>query len=718
MYIVRLLWVTLGLFWLMGCNSNSTNSVQKSSSEDLALVKHLPVAKNQELSTPEDTEAIIHLEGEDDLNDSLVFVVTSRPKHGELSGILPNLIYTPHQDYNGEDSFDFKVNNGSDDSNEASVKITVLPRNDPPVAESLQLILVQDSNKSFTLSAYDLDSYRLYYIIEQSPEHGHLEGAIPELIYVPNRGYHGRDHFIFSVTDGNLSSLPKEVNLTVMELADLNVTISGKLTYDRVPVRSNYVGLDYTQTYQESIKWAEVVLLDAEGNVLQVTQSDENGSYSFPEIEPNSMVKVRVYAKMEQTKAPSYLVKVVDNTAQNALYALEGEYHSSGSTDTIRDLHATSGWNGAAYGATRQAAPFAIMDVIYHSMKNIIEVDANVSFPPLLVNWSVENVAATGSLEDGQIVTSHYQEGKLYILGDANSDTDEYDDHVIAHEWGHYYEDKFSRTDSLGGMHGDGDYLDIRVAFGEGFGNAISAISLRDPIYFDTGGVSQASGWSMDIEKDLATNAGWFSEVSVQRILYDLFDANSDGEDNLSMGFAPLHHVFIGKQRVTPAFTSIFSFIDALKRENNESTYQIDQIVAQEGIGTILDPYGENRSLLPQMYPYSDLSVGETLSICLSNTYGDLGSRNKLGNHHYIRFSIDQNATYELKAIRSNGSGSDPDFSLFKTDNGFELVGVAESPLADLEAVQSQLVEHAYLLDLSDWNTQSDACFDLSVEEI
>ena len=65
-------------------------------------------------------------------------------------------------------------------------------------------------------------------------------------------------------------------------------------------------------------------------------------------------------------------------------------------------------------------------------------------------------------------------------------DTDEFDQHVIAHEFGHYIENNFSRADNIGGSHGLGDKLDPRVAFGEGFGYAFAAIVLNDPVARDS----------------------------------------------------------------------------------------------------------------------------------------------------------------------------------------------------------------------------------------
>lgn len=89
----------------------------------------------------------------------------------------------------------------------------------------------------------------------------------------------------------------------------------------------------------------------------------------------------------------------------------------------------------------------------------------------LKVNWSVNNVPQSGDKARGLIRTSHFapDDNQLYILGKDGVDTDEFDTHVIAHEWGHFYQANISRSDSTGGRHGPGDVLDPRLAFGEGW---------------------------------------------------------------------------------------------------------------------------------------------------------------------------------------------------------------------------------------------------------
>src|SRR5204863_165100 len=96
-----------------------------------------PVATAQpSVTTPEETAKSITLAGTDaeTAAGSLTYNSVSTPLHGTLTGTAPNLTYTPVTDYNGADSFTFKVNDGTVDSASATVSITVTAVNDAPVA--------------------------------------------------------------------------------------------------------------------------------------------------------------------------------------------------------------------------------------------------------------------------------------------------------------------------------------------------------------------------------------------------------------------------------------------------------------------------------------------------------------------------------------------------------------------------------------------------------
>jgi hypothetical protein len=57
--------------------------------------------------------------------DVLSYILTSNPTNGTLSGTAPNLFYTPNAGYNGTDTFKFMINDGTVNSNEATVTITI-----------------------------------------------------------------------------------------------------------------------------------------------------------------------------------------------------------------------------------------------------------------------------------------------------------------------------------------------------------------------------------------------------------------------------------------------------------------------------------------------------------------------------------------------------------------------------------------------------------------
>ena len=156
------------------------------------------------------------------------------------------------------------------------------------------------------------------------------------------------------------------------------------------------------------------------------------------------------------------------------------------------------------------------------------------------------------------IGTSFYVNDQLFLLGLDGADIEEFDEHVIVHEWGHYFEDNLSRSDSIGGAHGQNDRLDARVAYGEGFASAWAAMARQDPLYCDAFWFNgQLRGGGFSAENDFTGGfAGWYNEFSVIKILYDLWDTDIDGADTSNIPFADIYAVQRNHQANTPAFTT------------------------------------------------------------------------------------------------------------------------------------------------------------------
>ena len=76
-----------------------------------------PIADGQTIKTV--TGALIEFEltGSDADGDRLTYTIVSYPSNGKLSGTSPKLTYTPKANFYGTDTFTFKANDGTNDSN-------------------------------------------------------------------------------------------------------------------------------------------------------------------------------------------------------------------------------------------------------------------------------------------------------------------------------------------------------------------------------------------------------------------------------------------------------------------------------------------------------------------------------------------------------------------------------------------------------------------------
>ena len=86
-----------------------------------------PTAFNQAVTANHDTPVSITLTASSPSGLPLTYSVLTGPGNGALSGLAPNLTYTPKAGYAGADSFTFKANDGTADSNVATVSVTVTP---------------------------------------------------------------------------------------------------------------------------------------------------------------------------------------------------------------------------------------------------------------------------------------------------------------------------------------------------------------------------------------------------------------------------------------------------------------------------------------------------------------------------------------------------------------------------------------------------------------
>ncbi|MBP9501349.1 MAG: tandem-95 repeat protein, partial [Candidatus Promineofilum sp.] len=187
-------------------------------------VNDAPTANPQSVNVVEDTPTIITLTGSDPDGNALTFSIVTPPVNGTLSGTGADRTYTPNPNYTGPDSFTFKVNDVTTDSNVATVSITVIPVNDAPTANPQSVNVVEDTPTIITLTGSDPDAGdTLTFTIVTPPVNGTLSPAVGNeavRTYTPNPNFNGSDSFTFKINDGTTDSNVATVSITVTPVND------------------------------------------------------------------------------------------------------------------------------------------------------------------------------------------------------------------------------------------------------------------------------------------------------------------------------------------------------------------------------------------------------------------------------------------------------------------------------------------------------------------
>ncbi|WP_375454131.1 Ig-like domain-containing protein [uncultured Methylobacterium sp.] len=166
-----------------------------------------PVAEDASADLPASRVLTGTLSATDADSPTLTYAQVEGPAHGTVT-IEPDghYTYTPDDGYYGDDGFSFRVNDGTLESNIATVTIGA-PPDLAPVAEDASAGLPASRILTGTLSATDVDSPALTYAQVEGPRHGTLivqpDGRYT---YTPADGYYGGDSFTFRASDGTLES--------------------------------------------------------------------------------------------------------------------------------------------------------------------------------------------------------------------------------------------------------------------------------------------------------------------------------------------------------------------------------------------------------------------------------------------------------------------------------------------------------------------------------
>ena len=199
-------------------NDGESDSNASRVSITVSPVNDAPSAAGTSVETDEDESVTVALVASDPDSDSLTFTITSQPSHGALGEITPldstsaTVEYTPTPNYSGTDSFTFRASDGTANSNEATVDVTINPVNDSPEAIDQSLDAPAGRTIEITLTASDPDGDELTFSIVEGPQKGTLgpveraSDTSATVSYRPDSDQSGSDSFTFRATDDSEDS--------------------------------------------------------------------------------------------------------------------------------------------------------------------------------------------------------------------------------------------------------------------------------------------------------------------------------------------------------------------------------------------------------------------------------------------------------------------------------------------------------------------------------
>lgn len=432
-----------------------------------------------------------------------------------------------------------------------------------------------------------------------------------------------------------------------------NFTVSGKASYEDKPF--NEAG--FTGTLEpKPIRNAVVNVIAIDGFVTLASDStDTNGNFSFPGLN-NNLRRGGIYLQvLARTAAGSPTqVEIRNNTTDDAVPALVSAAldDSAGAPLTVEITASASAGIGGA---------FNVLDT-FSSSSELIQKSGPCPTatgecipPPLTAYW--EPGTAEGTFYDDQL-------DAIFILGGGgeDGDADEYDDAVIAHEYGHFAMRHFSRDDSPGGEHRITDNTqDIRLSWSEGWGNFFSSAVRNSPLYVDTSG---SGAFSFNLES--YTSPGFIppsslsaktiyttSEVAVAGVLWDLFDPaatiieTTESHDQLELGFNPIWQTVLQMKNSSatpiPATMESFQVLFNTTPTTSPSSSAFQEILKERQMELAPDPTEATES---------PLGIGQTQHHTLYRNQSD-----PAGDIDLIPFEVAQNQIYTIETLNlTNGA--------------------------------------------------------------
>jgi hypothetical protein len=299
--------------------------------------------------------------------------------------------------------------------------------------------------------------------------------------------------------------------------------VRGKATYQDFAQTDQ--GLSATPT-TPPIRFARVkVIRDEDGVLLATGETKQDGTFD-------------IRFDNDNTGSPGYYVEVVTDQAnaivdQTVVDKNERPYfaRSEGIIDEQQTPDKTDVLIEAKGGASGPA--FNIFDVGVEGASVARRATGRVP-PRLKWQWT----RGDPGFCSGTVSCYKKALSKISVRG-ITADPDQYDDLVLLHEYGHFFQHNFSGNDHEGGLHFYELRSEPKLAWGEGSATFFGNYVRRSSLFLDTkaGGVAirldlESDNLAVPFGTEDGTQRGKLSEIVVASVLWDLIDVTQSSDDS------------------------------------------------------------------------------------------------------------------------------------------------------------------------------------------
>lgn len=397
-------------------------------------------------------------------------------------------------------------------------------------------------------------------------------------------------------------SFPPDENTTINLNAQADfLPVTGQILFEDIFIDGENPGAG-VQEVTRPVRAADVVTIDAAtGREIQLApvSTDDNGNFMIFTPKDRSFfvrIKAAITVRSDRVSAVVFSSPLTNDVYTQDLGNADG---------SPIDLTGSVGFDGDPFTIPRRdtvdtilgpltirpSAPFNILDAVLTAADSFRNQTGAAPPGPIALYWNE-------LITDGTFFSPSYgtagTPGIQIAGGDSNTlNTDEFDDGVIQHEFGHFIAFSTSRDSSLGLSHSPDDDLYPSLGWSEGFANFFSGFARGRPSITDTAKLTGAEAApaqgplfaEIDLEDFALPVTGLGVEGSVFEVLWDLADGNISGlpdtdGDPVQLSIPSLFQPFFDLRTQNPRpYVDFYEYLINVVNRGILSAAQIDNLL-------------------------------------------------------------------------------------------------------------------------------------------